>query len=447
MSQDDGIVARSATTPTPVSDAAPAGTTPPDALKIEDREELMYLLGEAAELEHGILCTYLFAAFSLKTDAAEGLTPDQARAAAEWKKSMFAVAVQEMVHLTLVTNVLTAVGGAPHLGRPNLPQRSLYAPEIQLTLAPFGERTLERFLWIERPEDMDIGAMVGDFRLEGPRVQRVTGPMILAAPEDFSSIGQLYRGIERGLRWLVDKYGEAQVFVGPPRAQATQRYFRFHELIPVTDLASAVTAIETIVEEGEGARGDWKDAHFGRFVTILEEFRALKQQDPAYMPARPVLENPYAHIPGDAGAGSMEMNLIDHASTASVSDLFNAGYAVMLQLLYRFFGHTEESDDELGVLSNAAVDMMFLVIEPLGTLLTTLPAGARFPGMTAGPNFVTSRLVRLTPHKAAAWTILRERLLELADFCDPLLDSSQRAALAGVQQGFRRVAAELTPAE
>jgi len=33
---------------------------------IEHREALIYMLCEAAELEHGIMCQYLFAAFSLK---------------------------------------------------------------------------------------------------------------------------------------------------------------------------------------------------------------------------------------------------------------------------------------------------------------------------------------------------------------------------------------------
>ena len=43
-------------------------------LVIEDREELIYMLCEASELEHMIMCEYLFAAFSLKHDVSEGLT-------------------------------------------------------------------------------------------------------------------------------------------------------------------------------------------------------------------------------------------------------------------------------------------------------------------------------------------------------------------------------------
>ena len=44
---------------------------------IEHREALIYMLCEAAELEHGIMCQYLFAAFSLKQQLDEGLTDEQ----------------------------------------------------------------------------------------------------------------------------------------------------------------------------------------------------------------------------------------------------------------------------------------------------------------------------------------------------------------------------------
>jgi hypothetical protein len=44
---------------------------------IEHREALIYMLYEAAELEHGIMCQYLFAAFSLKLRDDQGLTADE----------------------------------------------------------------------------------------------------------------------------------------------------------------------------------------------------------------------------------------------------------------------------------------------------------------------------------------------------------------------------------
>ena len=58
--------------------ATRGGEAPPEApFVIEHREALIYMLCEAAELEHGIMCQYLFAAFSLKQSLDEGLNDDE----------------------------------------------------------------------------------------------------------------------------------------------------------------------------------------------------------------------------------------------------------------------------------------------------------------------------------------------------------------------------------
>ena len=48
------------------------------------REQLFHELYEAAELEHNLMCTYLYAAFSLKAGVAEGLSEPEAAAVARW---------------------------------------------------------------------------------------------------------------------------------------------------------------------------------------------------------------------------------------------------------------------------------------------------------------------------------------------------------------------------
>src|ERR1700687_5617272 len=96
-------------------------------LVVEHREHLWYLLAEASQLEHMIMCQYLYAGFSLKRDPAEGLTAEQG------------IAVQEILHFALVANLMSAIGAAPVLTRPNFPQRSNYFPPgVLLDLLPFG---------------------------------------------------------------------------------------------------------------------------------------------------------------------------------------------------------------------------------------------------------------------------------------------------------------------
>jgi hypothetical protein len=77
---------------------------------VTTREELFFLLERASELEHGLACIYLFAAYSLKSDASEGgLTETQATMVRGWKRHLAQVAVEEMLHLAQVSNMLTAI--------------------------------------------------------------------------------------------------------------------------------------------------------------------------------------------------------------------------------------------------------------------------------------------------------------------------------------------------
>jgi hypothetical protein len=273
-------------------------------LQVESREELVYLLGEACEIEHALMCEYLYAQFSLKRTADEGLTPEQLARVQAWESTLVDVIKQEMLHLALATNILTAIGAAPHFERPNLPILSRwYPPGVQIALLPFGERALRHFMYLERPEGMTLADAAGFAAL--PDVQpAAVEPPVVAVPEQWRTVGHLYRGIEAGLAQLCGRYGEDAVFIGPSAAQAVTATFEWKELTAVTDLASASRAIELIVEQGEGARGDWVKSHFGRFVGILEDFLAVQAADPGFDPARPV-EPAYVRLPPDVESGTL----------------------------------------------------------------------------------------------------------------------------------------------
>jgi Ferritin-like len=131
--------------------ATRGGQAAPEApFVIEHREALVYMLSEAAELEHGIMCQYLFAAFSLKQREDEGLTPGELEAVTRWRRLIAHVATEEMLHLALVHNLLSAIGAAPHLSRPNLPAPAHHYPAgVNLTLVPFGEQALQHFMFLD----------------------------------------------------------------------------------------------------------------------------------------------------------------------------------------------------------------------------------------------------------------------------------------------------------
>ena len=174
---------------------------------IENREELIFMLSEASELEHMLMLEYLFAAFSLKTGADEGLTKEQLGAVRRWERMISEVAAQEMLHLASASNLLTAIGSAPHFGRPNFPQPAkYYPPGIQLALIPFSEQALGNFVFYERPEGMENDA--SELKLAREAVPSIAPDTVVPHEQDFATVGHLYRGIERGFERLVEKYGE-----------------------------------------------------------------------------------------------------------------------------------------------------------------------------------------------------------------------------------------------
>src|SRR5215469_11561932 len=133
-------------------------------LKVESREELVYLLGQACEIEHGLMCEYLYAQFSLKRGLDEGLTEAQLARVQAWEKALIGVIKQEMLHLALATNILTAIGAAPHL---------------------------------ERPEGMALDDAAGFTAAAHAQPLTVSGGGLVAVPQEWRTVGHLYRGIEK----------------------------------------------------------------------------------------------------------------------------------------------------------------------------------------------------------------------------------------------------------
>jgi hypothetical protein len=94
--------------------------------------------------------------FSLRTYLDEGLITGQADAVARWQETMTGIAIEEMLHLALVMNVMTAIGAAPSLARPSFPRHSEFLPPgAEFALLPFGVDALTHFLYLERPEGME----------------------------------------------------------------------------------------------------------------------------------------------------------------------------------------------------------------------------------------------------------------------------------------------------
>jgi hypothetical protein len=380
---------------------------------VAHREDLWWLLAEACQLEHMIMCQYLFAEWTLK-DKGDGLTDSQSEAVERWRGVLRGIAIEEMLHLALVANVMSSIGAAPYFGRPNFPQRSGYFPEsIQLDLMPFGEQALRHFLFLERPEGMERQDADG-FVPTAPRRDPLSDSEAMPRGQEFLTVGHLYRGIEDGLTRLTHELGERALFVGSPRAQATPEMFHWPQVVAVTNLDSALRAVGEIIEQGEGARGHWEDAHYGRFLRIWDEYHALRTADATFEPARPVVPA-FTRQPFDL---TDPVTVITNPEAHRIAETTTIAYEVLLHLLTRFFTHTDETDEQLGLLVSAAFDLMGNIIRPLGHALTQLPFGATGDGPNAGFAFEMHYLMgNFVPWREPAWALLRERIMFLAKRC------------------------------
>jgi len=401
-----------------------------------DREELIALLTEAAEIEHGLMCCYLYAAFSLKTTDDSGLSATELEATRRWRAAIMDVAIEEMLHLGLVANLMTAIGAQPHFSRPNFPvEPGMHPSGVVVRLMRFSKPAIDHFVYLERPEGVEIADGAG---FESPRAyQRAVRPQgLLPSSQDFETVGHLYRGIRGGFAKLAAELGEKALFLGSASAQMNAALSGFDKLIPATDLASAETAIETIVEQGEGAPGHKDDSHYVRFCAVRDEFAALVAADPSFDPAWPAALNPVMRTPptpeGKVHVASVEAQ--------ALLDVANSAYGLMLRCLMAAFGDTGATQAQRRALYDAAIDVMHAVA-PLAERLARTPASDHAPTPTAGMTFTLPRSIAGVHRAETALKIAAERAAELAEASKTSLAKSQE--IRNAAPTFARIARAL----
>ncbi len=141
--------------------------------------------------------------------------------------------------------------------------------------------------------------------------------------------------------------------------------------------------------------------------------------------------------------------MIGDPLTHRLAEVATITYELVLHLLTRFFTHTEETDEQLGLLIGAAIELMGSVLRPLGQALTTLPVGPENQGKTAGFAFEMYYLMgNLVPWREPAWALLHERTALLAGRLASLTGGPDAVAAAAERVGsIAARLAEHVPAE
>jgi CDGSH-type Zn-finger protein/uncharacterized Fe-S cluster protein YjdI len=399
----------------------------PGGLSSATRERLLHALYEAAELEHNLLCTYLYAAFSLKTAREEGLLDHEAEAVSRWRREILSVAIDEMSHLTAVWNITSALGGVPRFGRTNFPLDPGYLPAcVVVKLAPFSEAVLQHFIHLERPSGSSEPDGEG-FEPERLFVRGAAGPRLTPMAIDYATVGEFYAAVGEGLRGLVTRLGEPVAFCGDPALQLSERETDLAGAKRVVCLKTALAAFDSIVWQGEGAPDHSAGSHFERFSAIRAEYQSLKASSPGFVPSFPAATNPVLRRPPRPEGRVW----IEPEPSIAIVDLANAAYGLMLRLLaYAYAVPAPHPDKALAV--DLGVGLM-RAVTPLGEHAARLPAGPSNPHCNAGMSFTTLRDAASLPPGPAARRFFVERLSELASAAAAMAPNGTPRVLAGAR--------------
>lgn len=320
-------------------------------------QAVIQALQSAVELEHATIPVYLYALYSLD----EHRNPEIA-------DILRSVVIEEMLHMTLASNVLNALGGDSSVGNPGFmpsfpgPLPGGVESELVVHLAPFSMVQLQTFLTIERPEKPQ----------EFPVLKAEAG-----APP--ITIGQFYTAISRAIGQLGDA-----AFVKPPRNQVGPDLM--DGSIVVTDVASAQEALRIIIEQGEGTSTSPEEidgdavAHYYRFLQI--EKGRLLIPTPGTSPGWA-----YAGAPITFDAGGVHAVQTDPGyptpyapgtAQAFANDNFNYTYTSLLLALHDLFSG-EATDAQM----NRAIGLMMSLKGQAKAMMAGIPN----PAVLTGPTF------------------------------------------------------------
>jgi hypothetical protein len=363
--------------------------------------ELRNHLCQAAELELSTIPLYLYAAYSIQTQGTY-----QWAAGMSAFRTIRSVVIEEMLHLCLVRNLLTAIGGGDDFRlydeavMPVYPSPMLHrVPTLMLQLEPCSTDLMrEVFMPLELPAKSDAPAQ----------------------SEQYNTIGQFYDAIVLGFETL----SGPELWQDPrPDLQYNRAYWNQDgggKPLVVTDLPSALGAITTIVEQGEGAApgddevpmnpadpslGFQELSHFAKFQRIAEGIDVIGQVWPVPTnPKRTEFDGP----------------------VAAVAELFDAAYCYVLCMIDAIYCSTNKTvvpgdRSERYGLERTFIAAMGGLLYPIADLLVRQPGPA---GLNAAPTFGYYRFDDTTPKKQ-----------QLTALCDAVLgDFPQLAGDGGVRR-------------
>jgi hypothetical protein len=355
--------------------------------RLQPRDEAVFLLHTAAEIEHALMVQYLYAAWSLPADATGKM--------GRWRREVLQIAREEMAHLATVQNLLRFVGGPLNFDREDFPYRSELYP-FPFRLEPLGRASLARFVVAEMPVEPNADAAL---------VAEAVAIATDGGSHPVNRVGALYRR-------LTDLFAEGGPLpdseLRPQTAgviQARPEHFRAdvgdgpYFLRTVGSRADALALIDDVADQGEGDT----DTPYSHFSTFLEMFDCW-----------PAGETPALDVPVDPSTrprtdGGSDPGLITHERAAVWAAIFNRHYRMLLGWLQHALLTPRAEPASSGLCLRVFGEM--LTLAEVGPLLATLPRTADDTGR-AGATFELPYTLAFPDLPDDRWDHHRDLLVE-----------------------------------
>jgi hypothetical protein len=420
---------------------------PPKPEAMGWRDYLILLLHIGAELEHGLMVQYLYAAYSLNDQTGSA---EQRRQVGRWRNRVLTVAKEEMGHLLTVQNLLCLLGGPICFERSHFPADTPYLP-FPFRLEPVSAKLLAWYVYAEAPHDWQIHfqkhrrgeqtRITDTIRL----VAEIVGDEPIAGHAH--TVGQLY---DRIIEVLSDPsripdsalrpdtyahqaswdewgrgYGPPPARPGetePPQVPIAERSNVI--VVPMATRTEAIAALKQIGKQGEAAHlKDAKDkepSHFERFLHLLNAFR--KAENECELVYR-VPVNPTTIEDRDKPQGSTS---IEQKTSLLWATLFNLRYRALLAYLSHTFRLARLVDPREPNVRGAVMHKIFgemYNLKAIAGILVRRPLRDGVPAdqACAAPPFELPYTMELPTDDPDCWQQHRDILMSSLEICDTLL--------------------------
>jgi rubrerythrin len=418
------------------------------------RDYVIMLLHVGAELEHGLMVQYLYAAYSLGGDHLSHADQAEVR---KWQDLILTVAREEMGHLLTVQNLLCLLGGPISFDREEFPWDTPFYP-FTFSFERLTRKSLAAYVFAEMPGNFDSLEKIYAGAPKGSLAEKFASkdiPFIEDTVEEWVKkddnrpVGEVYQLIHDilanpsliadsdfrpetyPLQASWDDWGRGY-HPNPASPGGKQKKTEKANIIieRIATRTEALYALREISGQGENAElrrtSADEPSHFDRFKEVLQAFDEKVAESKNWSPARPIPINPTTVTSDNPKHAPAHCTPITHPASVKWGDLFNCRYRILLSYLTHTFRLARLVDPNVPNTRGAIMHRVFgemYNLKAIAGILVRMPLtkDPKDPSR-AGPPFQMPYSLVLPPDEIDCFSLHRDTICNSKSLCDALLD-------------------------